>query len=228
MKNRIITSLCLVAVLCISIGFAIYNLPMPEYQLVSYRDSFEHHTNTSDIYTSEAKNVIISTENFVETHTSSEENANFSISNNTNTSNNTNNTAVSGLSDSPSPSSQISYSSFFDDEDDNLFDEDDFQKEVYVSVEGIDETLAEGYISFDSGDTVFDVTKSLLDKNNVELKRRGSGATLYIYKIGDLEEKDHGPLSGWTYKVNGEKVNLGCGSYKVDIGDVIDWVYQTN
>ena len=48
----------------------------------------------------------------------------------------------------------------------------------------------------------------------------------YFLWLGDLEEKDYGPLSGWVYTINDERVNAGCGSYKVDIGDVIDWTYQ--
>jgi len=223
MKNRIITSFLLVAVLCISIGFAVINLPVPENEPITYRDSFEFSTNYSDIHTTDSKNIIISTEDMVETYTSSDEKA---------ASPEDESDSVASASPAvvpfPSPtSSEYSYNSFFDGDDD-IFDDQDYAKEVYVTVKGIDEYLAKGYVEFESGDTVFDVTKELLDKNNIALKRRGAGATLYVYKIGDLEEKDHGPLSGWTYTVNDERINAGCGSYKVDVGDVIDWKYQTD
>lgn len=227
MKNRVITSLLLVIVLCISIGFAIINIPFPNDAPTTYRDSFEYNTNHSDIHTTDSKNVIISTEDMVETYSSSEQNttsqeSGSKISDVVPSAS----VVVPSLSNS-ADSSEHSYNSFFDGDDD-IFDNQDFTKEVYVSVKGIDDYLAKGYVEFESGDTVFDVTKELLDKNKIELKRRGAGATVYVYKIGDLEEKDYGPLSGWVYTINDERVNAGCGSYKVDIGDVIDWTYQTD
>lgn len=225
MKNRVITSLLLVIVLCISIGFAIINIPVPNDTPIAYRDSFEYSTNHSDIHTTDSKNVIISTEDMVETYTSSEEKTTSPED------------KVGGVTSAPpavvpfpsntTESSEYLYSSFFDGDDD-IFDDQDFTREVYVSVKGVDDYLAKGYVEFESGDTVYDVTKELLDKNKIELKRRGAGATVYVYKIGDLEEKDYGPLSGWVYTVNDERINAGCGSYKVDIGDVIDWTYQTD
>lgn len=221
MKNKLITSVLFVAVLCITISFSIMHLPIIENTAVVHKDFFEQHSNYSDVYTSDSKSVIISTEDLVETYTSEQQNV--TASGNETTSSDSTDSSV--IPPSSSSTYEYSHNSFFD-EDDDIFDNQDYEKEVYVSIKGIDDYLAKGYVSFESGDTVFDVTKDLLDKNNIELKRRGAGTTLYIYKIGDLEEKDHGPLSGWVYTVNDERINAGCGSYKVDIGDVIDWKYQ--
>lgn len=216
MRNRIIISLSLVLVLSVSIFFGINNLPAPENELISYRDSFEHHTNSSDVFVDESKTIVVSTEDLVEMHTFSEETPSTS-----NSSTQTENQLVPFSSSN----SNCDYQFFFDGDDD-MFDDNDELKEVYVSVTGIDETLAKGYITFESGDTVFDVTQELLNKNDIKIGKRGGGTSLYIYKIGDLEEKDHGPMSGWVYTVNGDRVNYGCGSYKVSDGDVIDWIYQ--
>ena len=36
----------------------------------------------------------------------------------------------------------------------------------------------------------------------------------------------HSDLSGWTYTVNGEKINIGCDKYIPRDGDVIVWSYS--
>ena len=43
--------------------------------------------------------------------------------------------------------------------------------------------------------------------------------------IGNLYEFDAGPLSGWTYTVNGAFVGLGSSQVAVKSGDVICWMY---
>lgn len=216
MINKVITAFSLVIVLSVSIFFVMMQLPMPEEETVSYRDLFESHTDSSDTYINEGNKVIISTEELV--------NVNESTTQETKTENRSNQNEKSSAS-LPVPSGiDRSYESFFESDDDII--SEDYEKQVYVSVEGLGEEIADGYVTFESGDSVYDVTYDLLNKNGIKIGKRGGGSTLYIYKIGDLSEKDHGPMSGWIYTVNGDNVNAGCGSYKVSDGDVIDWRYQ--
>ena len=49
--------------------------------------------------------------------------------------------------------------------------------------------------------------------------------TIFIRGINHLYDRACGELSGWMYKVNGEFPGKGCGAYKLENGDVIEWVY---
>jgi len=216
MRNKVITAFCLVVVLSISIFFVIMQLPMPEEEIVSYRDMFESHTDSSDTFTNKGGKVIISTDEFVKVNEST-------IQETKTVPQPTQNAASSAPIPAPSGTDR-SYESFFESDDDII--SEDYEKQVYVSVEGLGKEFASGYVTFESGDSVYDVTHDLLNKKGIKIGKRGSGSTLYIYKIDDLSEKDYGPMSGWIYTVNGDNVNTGCGSYKVSDGDVIDWRYQ--
>ena len=72
-------------------------------------------------------------------------------------------------------------------------------------------------ITLKSGQTVYDA----LVKSGVSF----SGSSSYVAGIGGLFEKDCGPMSGWTYTVNGAMPNVGCGSYQCKDGDSIVWTY---
>jgi len=80
-------------------------------------------------------------------------------------------------------------------------------------------------MSFESGDTVFDITKAATTANSITLDSSGSGASVYIKGIDNLYEFDEGSGSGWMYKVNGKFPSKSSGSYEVSTGDVIIWQY---
>ena len=52
-----------------------------------------------------------------------------------------------------------------------------------------------------------------------------SGNSTYVRSIGGLSEFDCGDLSGWMYSVNGVYPNYSCGSYVLEDGDTIIWIY---
>jgi hypothetical protein len=56
----------------------------------------------------------------------------------------------------------------------------------------------------------------------------GSGSSIYVKAIDGVSEFDHGPLSGWMYKVNGQFTNVGAASYPLKSGDVVEWIYTAN
>lgn len=96
---------------------------------------------------------------------------------------------------------------------------------VNVKVIGINETMMSGSIKEEEGITAYSVLKSLASKKEIKILTSGFGSTIYVRGIGDLIEKDYGPLSGWMYKVNGVAPNQSAGSYKLSDGDNVVWYY---
>ncbi|MBQ7130110.1 MAG: DUF4430 domain-containing protein, partial [Oscillospiraceae bacterium] len=82
-------------------------------------------------------------------------------------------------------------------------------------------------VSFESGDSVFDVLRRCLREQNVHFEyvdAKAYGST-YIEGIGNLYEFDCGEQSGWLYFVNGISPGLGCSGYTVANGDEIVFAY---
>lgn len=82
-------------------------------------------------------------------------------------------------------------------------------------------------VSFESGDSVFDVLRRCLRERNVHFEYVDSKAygSTYIEGIGNLYEFDCGEQSGWLYFVNGISPGLGCSGYTVANGDEIVFAY---
>ena len=83
-------------------------------------------------------------------------------------------------------------------------------------------------ISFEKGETVFDVLKRCCEDNDIQLEYNltpiSGGA--YIEGIANLYEFDCGNISGWMYSVNGEFPAVGCSDYKVGENDSISFIYS--
>lgn len=78
------------------------------------------------------------------------------------------------------------------------------------------------------GDTVFDALLAVTRANQIKISYTGSGGGLisvYVSSIDGLAEMQYGALSGWIYRVNKYTPDVGCGSYDLHDGDVIEWVY---
>ena len=82
-------------------------------------------------------------------------------------------------------------------------------------------------VTFSKGESVFDVLLRETQKNRIHMAFRNTPIynSNYIEAIGNLYEKDCGPLSGWMYCVNGWYPNYGCSRYELKDGDVIQWRY---
>ncbi len=52
-----------------------------------------------------------------------------------------------------------------------------------------------------------------------------SGDAYYVRAINGLAEKQHGPTSGWMYKVNGATSMRSCGDCYLNNGDNVYWIY---
>ena len=72
---------------------------------------------------------------------------------------------------------------------------------------------------------LFDATKEIGKKKNISIQTTGSGAWGYVEGIGEFREFDYGDESGWLFRVNGIFSNTGAGSYMLQDGDVVEWMY---
>lgn len=88
--------------------------------------------------------------------------------------------------------------------------------------------LGKTAIEIEGNETVYDLLAQACRANKIILDAMASSPTggVYIRGIDGLHEFAHGDLSGWTYTVNGEKINIGCDKYIPKDGDVIVWSYS--
>lgn len=79
------------------------------------------------------------------------------------------------------------------------------------------------------GDTVFDVLSRAVRDNRIQMEYQGADQNryggVYIQGIHYLYEFSCGPLSGWTYRVDGEFPNYSCAQYVLKGGQTIEWLY---
>lgn len=87
--------------------------------------------------------------------------------------------------------------------------------------------LQQTTVDFTEGESVFDVLQRVTREQKIHLEASFTPVydSSYVEGIGNLYEFDAGPLSGWTYTVNGAFVGLGSSQVAVEPGDVICWMY---
>ena len=96
---------------------------------------------------------------------------------------------------------------------------------VSIKVIGINTTMMQGNIEVNSSSTAYSVLRELAKQNGKSISTKGFGSTVYVSGIDGLKEFDHGPSSGWMYKVNGTPPNIGAGAYHLKAGDQVIWYY---
>lgn len=96
---------------------------------------------------------------------------------------------------------------------------------VSIKVIGINTTMMQGNIEVNSSSTAYSVLRELTKQNGKSISTKGFGSTVYVSGIDGLKEFDHGPSSGWMYKVNGTPPNIGAGAYRLKAGDQVIWYY---
>jgi len=90
--------------------------------------------------------------------------------------------------------------------------------------------LGKQSVTLQEGDTVFSVLQRACKAAGVSLEYSqmpGYGSA-YIKGIGNLNEFDCGPRSGWVYSVNGTYTSTGCSKYVLKAGDVVAFRYTCN
>lgn len=75
------------------------------------------------------------------------------------------------------------------------------------------------------GFTVYDVLAAVTAAHNTVIPIVANADRSYVSSINNLSEKNVGPTSGWTYRVNGVLPMMAANQYKVKDGDVIKWIY---
>jgi len=98
---------------------------------------------------------------------------------------------------------------------------------ISISITGLDGLIASGEVEAAGCKTVLDVLRAFCAGREIDIKVRGDGTFAYVVAIDGKSEFDEGPLSGWQYDFNGERVNKGVGAQKVAAGDVVAFIYTT-
>ncbi|MCQ2496397.1 MAG: DUF4430 domain-containing protein [Lachnospiraceae bacterium] len=78
---------------------------------------------------------------------------------------------------------------------------------------------------FFEGETVYQLLIEAARAGKITVYHTGGEEMAYIVAINNLKEFDYGDLSGWIYTVNGVQARVGCGSYILSAGDVVEWHY---
>lgn len=76
-------------------------------------------------------------------------------------------------------------------------------------------------VSLVAGSSVYDA----LVKTGISVSSSGSAYGMYVSAIGGLAERQHGPMSGWIFSVNGVEPSVACSAYTLSAGDSIVWTY---
>lgn len=76
-----------------------------------------------------------------------------------------------------------------------------------------------------NGETVAQATIKALDSAKMSYKASTFGDAVYFSSINGLRERSAGPSSGWCYYINGRKLSVGAGSYKLNKDDKLEWKF---
>lgn len=92
---------------------------------------------------------------------------------------------------------------------------------INIQVIGMGNTMMAGTLNVDKNSNALSVLKIIAAKNGKEVE----GSDYYVSGIGGLKEKQHGPMSGWMYSVNGVAPNMAAIKYNLKDGDKVVWYY---
>ena len=76
-----------------------------------------------------------------------------------------------------------------------------------------------------NGESVAQATTKALDASKITYKTSIFGDTVYFSSINGIKERSSGASSGWCYYVNGKKLSVGSGTYKLSKGDRLEWKF---
>lgn len=85
--------------------------------------------------------------------------------------------------------------------------------------------LAPAAYEIKAGESALELLKRITRQHKIQMESQGAKSFAYVEGIDNLYEFDHGAGSGWMYKVNGAFLDKGAGSYTVNPGDTIEWLY---
>jgi hypothetical protein len=79
-------------------------------------------------------------------------------------------------------------------------------------------------ISF-NGESAAKITTAALDAAQINYKTAVFGGAVYFSSINGVRERSAGASSGWCYFVNGKKLAVGSGDYKLNTNDKLEWKF---
>jgi hypothetical protein len=79
-------------------------------------------------------------------------------------------------------------------------------------------------ISF-NGETAAQATTAALDDSQISYKTVVFGSSIYFSSISGIRERSAGASSGWCYFINGKKMTVGAGDYKLNQNDKLEWKF---
>ncbi|MEC0171280.1 DUF4430 domain-containing protein, partial [Paenibacillus graminis] len=85
--------------------------------------------------------------------------------------------------------------------------------------------FAAAAVDVKDGESALELLKRVTRSNKIQMEYQGAKSFAYVEGIDNLYEFDQGPESGWIYKVNGEVPGKGAGSYTLQPGDTVEWLY---
>lgn len=95
-------------------------------------------------------------------------------------------------------------------------------KAQHIPADGI--VLQRTEIVINKGQNALDQLIAAVRKNSIQIENRGG----YIAGIANIYEMDHGDLSGWMFRVNGEFSSVNANEYVLSEGDFVEWLYTTD
>ncbi len=108
--------------------------------------------------------------------------------------------------------------------------EEDSKITITLSIIGLSNDVIIGQEDFKvkKDNNAFDVLLDIGKNKGLSVESTGTGGTGYIQGIEGYREFGEGDLSGWMYSVNGTFPNIGAGTYTLEDGDVVEWLYTTD
>ena len=92
----------------------------------------------------------------------------------------------------------------------------------HIPADGI--ILQRTQITINKGQTALDQLIAAARANSIQIQMNGG----YVAGIANIFELDHGDLSGWMYRVNGEFASVNSSEYVLEEGDFVEWLYTKN
>ena len=96
------------------------------------------------------------------------------------------------------------------------------EKQELIPEDGV---MLSTQVTFEEGDTVFDVFSQAVQQNKLHADSVVSSDSAYVRGIGNLYETDCGEFSGWMVYINGEMLMTDLASQTVAEGDEIAFRY---
>ena len=92
----------------------------------------------------------------------------------------------------------------------------------HIPAEGI--ILQRTEVTIDRGQNALDQLVAAAKKYTIQIELKGG----YVAGIANIYELDHGDLSGWMFRVNGEFSSVNANELTLNEGDFVEWLYTKN